>query len=151
MIDERLPEKPLFDIVYKDGIRNRLWKISDAGTISSITGKMADISFLIADGHHRYETALEYRDIQRGIKDGAGEEPFDYVMMYIARGEGEGLINQPHRIVKTSANTADGFLERLAQEFEVEKCPSEGDRRHRLRRIYRCYERRRIHIQNILA
>ena len=125
MIDERLPEKPIFDIVYKDGIRNRLWKISDAGTISSITGKMAGISFLIADGHHRYETALEYRNIQRGIKDGAGEEPFDYVMMYIARGEGEGLIINPtHRVVKNLGQyTADGFLERLAQEFEVEKMP----------------------------
>jgi uncharacterized protein (DUF1015 family) len=125
MIDERLPEKPLFDIVYKDGIRNRLWKISDAETISSITGKMAEMSFLIADGHHRYETALEYRNIQRGIKDGSGEEPFDYVMMYIARGEGEGLIINPtHRIVKNLGQyTADGFLERLAQEFEVEKMP----------------------------
>jgi uncharacterized protein (DUF1015 family) len=125
LIDERLPAKPLFDIVYKDGIRNRLWKISDTGTISSITGKMADMSFLIADGHHRYETALEYRNIQRGIKDGSGEEPFDYVMMYIARGEGEGLIINPtHRVVKNLGQyTADGFLERLADEFKVEKMP----------------------------
>jgi uncharacterized protein (DUF1015 family) len=125
LIDEGLPAKPLFDIVYKDGIRNRLWKISDAGTITAITGKMADMSFLIADGHHRYETALEYRNIQRGIKDGSGEEPFDYVMMYIARGEGEGLIINPtHRVVKNLGQyTADGFLERLADEFRVEKMP----------------------------
>ena len=125
LIDEKLPEKPLFDVVYKDGIRNRLWKISDAGTISSVTEKMADMSFLIADGHHRYETALEYRDVQRGKKDGAGEEPFDYVMMYIARGEGEGLIINPtHRVVKNLGQyTTDGFLAKLGDEFTVEKMP----------------------------
>jgi len=125
LIDEKLPEKPLFDVVYKDGIRNRLWKISDSGTIASITEKMADMSFLIADGHHRYETALEYRDIQRGKRDGAGEEPFDYVMMYIARGEGEGLIINPtHRVVKNLGRyTTDGFLAKLTGEFTVEKMP----------------------------
>ncbi len=125
LIDERLPEKPLFDVLYKDGIRNRLWKISDAETISFITGKMAEMSFLIADGHHRYETALEYRNIQRGIRDGAGEEPFDYVMMFIARGEGEGLIINPtHRVVKNLGQyTSDSFLAKLADEFTVEKMP----------------------------
>jgi uncharacterized protein (DUF1015 family) len=125
LIDSKLPEKPLFDIVYKDGIRNRLWKISDPETISFITGKMADMSFLIADGHHRYETALEYRRIQREKKGGTGEEPFDYVMMYIARGEGQGLIINPtHRVIKNLGRyTAEGFLERLGEEFKVEKMP----------------------------
>lgn len=125
LIDEKMPEKPLFDIVYKDGIRNRLWKISDAETISLITEKMADMSFLIADGHHRYETALEYRNIRRGIKGGSGEEPFDYVMMYIARGEGEGLIINPtHRVVKNLGQyTEETFLQRLGEVFRVEKMP----------------------------
>lgn len=125
LIDEKLGEKPLFDVVYKDGIRNRLWKISDPETISLITAKMADMRFLIADGHHRYETALEYRRIQREKKGGAGEEPFDYVMMYIARGEGEGLIINPtHRVVKSLGSyTAEGFLERLGGEFKVDKMP----------------------------
>lgn len=126
LIDDKMPEKPLFDVAYKDGIRNRLWKISDPETISLITDKMADMSFLIADGHHRYETALEYRNIQRGEKKGgSGEEPYDYVMMYIARGEGEGLIINPtHRVVKNLGQyTEEAFLERLGEEFRVEKMP----------------------------
>jgi uncharacterized protein (DUF1015 family) len=125
LIEEKLPEKPLFDVVYKDGIRNRLWKISDPGTISLITAKMAGMSFLIADGHHRYETALEYRNIQREKKDGSGEDPFDYVMMYIARGEGQGLIINPtHRVVKNLGQyTEEAFLKRLGEEFRVEKKP----------------------------
>jgi uncharacterized protein (DUF1015 family) len=125
LIDEKLPEKPLFDIVYKDGVRNRLWKISDPETISYITDRMAGMRFLIADGHHRYETALEYRRIQREKKDGSGDEPFDYVMMYIARGEGQGLIINPtHRVVKNLGQyTGERFLEKLGDEFRVEKMP----------------------------
>ena len=125
LIEEKMPDKPLFDVVYKDGIRNRLWKISDPETISLITAGMAGMSFLIADGHHRYETALEYRNIQREKKDGSGEEPFDYVMMYIARGEGQGLIINPtHRVVKNLGQyTEEAFLKRLGEEFRVEKMP----------------------------
>ncbi|MFI5324133.1 MAG: DUF1015 domain-containing protein [Thermodesulfobacteriota bacterium] len=125
LIDEKLPEKPVFDISYRDGIKNRLWKISDASVISYITDKMTDMSFLIADGHHRYETALEYRNLERAKKDGAGEEPFDFVMMYISRAEGEGLIINPtHRVIKNLGTyTVDGFLERLREEFKVGKMP----------------------------
>lgn len=125
LIDEKLPEKPVFDISYRDGIKNRLWKISDASVISYITDKMTEMSFLIADGHHRYETALEYRNLERAKKDGAGEEPFDFVMMYISRAEGEGLIINPtHRVIKNLGTyTVDGFLERLREEFKVGKMP----------------------------
>jgi uncharacterized protein (DUF1015 family) len=123
LIDQKLPEKPIFDVIYMDGIRNRLWKISDASVISFITERMMDKSFLIADGHHRYETALEYRDLERKKKDGAGEEPFDFVMMYISRAEGEGLIINPtHRVVRNLGKyTVDSFLEKLREEFNVEK------------------------------
>lgn len=125
LIDENLPEKPIFDVIYKDGIRNRLWKISDPETISLITDRMADMSFLIADGHHRYETALEYRNIKRAKMESSGEEPFDYVMMYIARGEGQGLIINPtHRVVKNLGQyTDEAFIEKLEGEFRVEKMP----------------------------
>jgi uncharacterized protein (DUF1015 family) len=125
LIDENLPDTPIFDVTYRDGIRNRLWRISDASVISLVTDEMADKSFLIADGHHRYETALEYRNLEREKKNGAGEEPYDYVMMYISRAEGEGLIINPtHRVIKNLGNyTVDGFLEKLWEEFTVEKMP----------------------------
>lgn len=125
LIDEKLPKNPIFDVTYRDGIRNRLWKISDPSVISFITEQMIDKSFLIADGHHRYETALEYRNMQREKKDGSGEEPFDYVMMYISRAEGEGLIINPtHRVIKDLGQyTVDGFIDKLGGEFKVEKMP----------------------------
>lgn len=124
-IDDNLGE-PIFDIVNTDGVRNRLWRISDEALISKIAERLSDKSFLIADGHHRYETALDYRDIQRGKeKDTSGEKPYDHVMMYLARGEGEGLIINPtHRLVKNlGPYTPESFLDRLGGEFDVRQMP----------------------------
>src|SRR4030095_4418514 len=55
----------------------------------------------IADGHHRYETALAYRELMKSEKkDVKGDEPFNYVMMYLCSMEDEGLVILPtHRVV----------------------------------------------------
>jgi len=46
-----------------DGVDNRMWKITDKGLIDKVTQSMSEKTLLIADGHHRYETALNYRDL----------------------------------------------------------------------------------------
>jgi len=121
-IEKNLGE-PIFDVTTADGVRNILWKISDEGLISRITERLKDTSFLIADGHHRYETALDYRRIHMENGPGDQEKPYDYVMMFLARGEGDGLIINPtHRLVKNLGQyTAESFIARLGEYFNVKE------------------------------
>lgn len=125
-IEEKL-SRPIVDAFGGDGTRNRLWRISDGDLISKIKSAMIDRSLLIADGHHRYETALEYRNIQRKrFGTGSRNEPYEYVMIYLSRAEGEGLIIKPtHRVVKNFGSIGLGeFIERLKRRFNVERIPS---------------------------
>ncbi|MGQ0794056.1 MAG: DUF1015 domain-containing protein [Deltaproteobacteria bacterium] len=105
-----------------DGIRNKMWRISDADLISRVQAAMSGKTLLIADGHHRYETAINYRNIQRR-KNGAaaGDEPYEFVMIYLSRAEGEGLIIKPtHRAVKTLGSLdAEGVIQKLAEGFNI--------------------------------
>ncbi len=126
LLDEKLKDKPIFDITNEDGVRNRLWKVSDPDTISFIGNHLEDKSLLIADGHHRYETAIEYRNIQRELNGGAtSDKPYEYVMMFLSNAEDEGLIINPtYRVVKNMGNLdLESFLNMLGEEFNIEKMP----------------------------
>ncbi len=123
LIDENLSD-PVIDIVTDDGIRNTFWKISDEKTITRISKLLEDKSLLIADGHHRYETSINFRNQQRKkFNEASGNKPYDYVMMYLSRGEGEGLIINPtHRIVENSGFEAtQELMESLKESFTILK------------------------------
>lgn len=126
LLDEKLKDKPIFDITNEDGVRNRLWKVSDPDTISFIGNHLEDKSLLIADGHHRYETAIEYRNIQRELNGGVtSDKLYEYVMMFLSNAEDEGLIINPtYRVVKNIGNLdLESFLNMLGEEFNIEKMP----------------------------
>jgi len=124
LLDEKLTGDPIFDVTNEDGVRNRLWRISDPETIQIVTDHLKNKSLLIADGHHRYETAIEYRNIQREAKGGVSEDkPYEYVMMFLSNAEDEGLIINPtHRAVKSLGDMdLETLLNKLSEEFNVEK------------------------------
>jgi len=126
LLDEKLTGEPIFDITNEDGVRNKLWKISDPDVLSFIESHLEDKSLLIADGHHRYETAIEYRNIQREANGGvSGDKPYEYVMMFLSNAEDEGLIINPtHRVLKNMGNLdTASFLNKLGEEFKIEKMP----------------------------
>src|SRR5207302_3601106 len=62
---------PDVDVEDEYGVQHRVWKVSDPALIELICGKMRDKKLLIADGHHRYETALNYRNERRAAGGGA--------------------------------------------------------------------------------
>ncbi len=112
------------DVDFSDdaGIRNGLWIVSDGAIIESLTQHMRDKAIIIADGHHRYETALIYRHIKRSEKNApAGERPHDYVMMMFVNLDGGGVTIYPiHRIVHGIADfDAGAFRNRLEEQFEL--------------------------------
>ena len=121
-IEDRLSKEPIVKAVSGDGVKNYLWRISDSDLLSQIRSRMSDSVLLIADGHHRYETALEYRNIQRKRFNAVSEDKdYEYVMMYLSRVEGEGLVIKPtHRVVKNLGSLdIEDFLEKLNNKFKV--------------------------------
>jgi uncharacterized protein (DUF1015 family) len=103
---------------------HRLWRVTDAQAIARFEAALASEPLIIADGHHRYETALAYRDEQ------PGNEAARYVLAYLANMEEEGVVILPtHRLVRGPlALAADALVERMAESFVVEPLPA-GHRR----------------------
>lgn len=123
-VDRNIGE-PLVDVTFEEGIRNTLWKISDPGVIERVKSRLADRSILIADGHHRYETSINFRDLKRKeTGETSGQMPWDYVMTYLSRGEGQGLIINPtHRIAR---KVGDNLIDNLRKDFKVERIALEN-------------------------
>lgn len=91
-------QEPLEEFQSADGITHRVWKIEDPAEIQKISTLFEEKKLYIADGHHRYETALNYRNslMAQGRKVGQA----DYVMMTLMHMEHPGLVVFPtHRVV----------------------------------------------------
>ena len=96
---------PTIDVADEYGVAHRVWQVADAKVIASVQEKMRDKKLVIADGHHRYETALNFRDECRAAA-GAGTEahqgfvPYEFVMMTFVNMNDPGLLVLPtHRVV----------------------------------------------------
>ena len=118
-LEKALSEAPLFESIDKDGVENYLWKVSEGKLLSSIADKFKQKKLLIADGHHRYETALNYRNIRRnGSADKSGNEPYESVMMLLSSAEQQGLIVKPtYRLV---GGLKEGHIKDLLNKIENE-------------------------------
>ncbi len=104
------------------GVENRLWVVEDQQTQSTIRGLMASKPVFIADGHHRYETGLKYRDERAAAGQLSGDDdPANFCLMMLVGMSDPGLLILPtHRLVSGFPGlTAEVLRERLAPEFEV--------------------------------
>ncbi|HBG47838.1 MAG TPA: DUF1015 domain-containing protein [Deltaproteobacteria bacterium] len=118
--------EPDIDVLDDDGIVNKVWRVDDPKVLSAVAASMDDKALFIADGHHRYETALNYRNMQREKKpDYTGSEPFNYVMMYFSNMDDEGMTIWPtHRVVHSLKGfDADGFVAKCAEHFDISEFP----------------------------
>ena len=88
------------------GVTHRLWPVSDVATIRRIQNAMADKKLIIADGHHRYETALNFRNENRAKTPGGGPlAAYEFAMMTFINTHSKGLtILATHRLAKGFAN-----------------------------------------------
>ncbi len=96
-------EQPWEQVTDEYGTRHTAWQVADPQVIGAVTAAMSNKQLVIADGHHRYETALAYRNYCRetGRDDGRAE----YVMMTFVRMETDGLTVLPtHRLVHSLEN-----------------------------------------------
>ena len=120
---ERQPDLSVTD---DDGVKHRLWRVSDPAIIDKSQELLDNKPLFIADGHHRYETALNYRNYMREKHpDFTGKELFNYVLMYFANMEDQGMLIFPtHRVLHGLAEfDLEQLLEKLAPFFVVESQP----------------------------
>ncbi len=123
-------ENPRFDMTDGTGARHRFWGITDKKTLGEVVALMAPLPLFIADGHHRYESALRYRNAQRDLRPGdTGELPSDYVMMYFSNLEDPGLTILPtHRLIPPPLTLdLQELRRRVGQNFALQTFPFTKD------------------------
>ncbi len=113
-------EQPVSEMVDEAGLTHRLWAITDEGIIDAIVRRFTDTKLYIADGHHRYETALNYRNYRREQGEPVGGDA-DYVMMMLVEMSHPGLVVFPtHRMVRgVPGFDAEKLLEGCAAYFDI--------------------------------
>lgn len=126
----RTGEDPIIDLKDEYGVRHLVWRISDPALVSSVRVNMADKKLIIADGHHRYETALNYRN-ERRTEAGEGPAPHDFAMMTFVNMESPGLLILPtHRVVHSLQDFSMEQLRHQANDyFSVEEVDASLDAR----------------------
>ncbi|MBI4002025.1 MAG: DUF1015 domain-containing protein [Nitrospira defluvii] len=118
-------DKPRIDFQDDVGFRQRLWSVTDAGVLAKVVEIMKTKQLFIADGHHRYETALNYRRARRKQAGAPSTpQPYDNVLMLFASLEDKGLTVLPtHRVLTTPVPATAELLRRLEPVFEVTPLP----------------------------
>jgi len=122
------------DNVFTDnnGQKHMLWRITDKAVHRYVSEALKDKIIYIADGHHRYETALNYRDwLSTEHPNFNGDHPANYVMMYLCSMEDPGLIVLPaHRMLNEVSAAARGSLIKKAKAyFDIITIPYKDDQR----------------------
>ncbi|MFQ5827152.1 MAG: DUF1015 family protein, partial [Dehalococcoidia bacterium] len=102
LFEEVTLKNPALSAVDDYGVAHYMWAVTDEETIVQVSDFFADKVLYVADGHHRYETALAHRKDQRSAHSSStGREAFNFVMMVLMDSEDPNLIMfTPHRLVQ---------------------------------------------------
>ena len=121
-VEEGLRDRTPMEATDHLGVLNRLWPVTDPVTLTAVQGLMGPRPIFIADGHHRYETGLKFREERAAIGRLSGpDDPANSCMMMLVGMSDPGLLILPtHRLVSGFPGlTAEALTERLAPEFEI--------------------------------
>lgn len=122
-----LTVKPFIDTTDDNGVRNIVYKIEDSETIDLIEKVLSDKTLLIADGHHRYETALNYRNYL-----GENAKEANYVMSYFTNLDDDLLIYPTHRII-TKWIEPYVLLEKVKKYFDIKDYTFNGTNKQQVK------------------
>jgi len=115
-----------------DGVLHELGAVTDSAVLSQVVDLFRKKSLYIADGHHRYETYLAYRNYRRSLEATPDPNaPYEFVTVFLAAMEDENLSVLPtHRLVRNPGSDGiSGFLDALSSRATITRMPkSEGDR-----------------------
>ena len=117
--------RPLLDLT-QAGDTHKVWMSSEPEFVQRVSHFLAPKPIYIADGHHRYETALAYRDErQQSSSSAVGDQAFNFVMMTLSAFSDPGLMVLPlHRLMRgIPFGTLTGLRKQLETFFEIESVP----------------------------
>lgn len=128
VLEEYLAKTPDAQAVDEEQVRHEVWVIQDAPALNSLKNSWAAKNIYIADGHHRYQTALDYSVARRAKENApAGQEtPYDFILMALVAFEDAGIVLYPtHRMVNLEAYPAlakdpQAALKKLEAYFDVQ-------------------------------
>ena len=135
-LSDRKPDQKFTD---NDHVTHKLWIITDEKVIEKLVNDFADRKLYIADGHHRYETALNYRNYCRENGISKEGDPQDYQMMYLVDMQHPGLVVFPtHRMVRDPESfDKDEVLKGCEEYFDIKKFTSVGNINSELSKQYK--------------
>jgi uncharacterized protein (DUF1015 family) len=124
LLKKKTEEDPDTSLLDEYETLHRVWRIHDPALIQAVQQRMRDKKLLIADGHHRYETALAYRNERRAESGNSdANAPYEFVMMTLIPMESPGLVILPtHRIVHGLPTfDRERMLEAAGQFFDIDR------------------------------
>jgi uncharacterized protein (DUF1015 family) len=118
-LDKAVRRSPPLEATDHLGVVNRLWPVTDQQTVSAVTGLVGPKPLFIADGHHRYETALHYLDERREAGEVHDDRaPPNFVLMMLVSMSDPGLVILPtHRLVSGLPGLMSAQLHALLQRY----------------------------------
>jgi len=124
VLEEAARQPPAAQVEDEDGVLHQLWEVDDVSSIERIRQAMADQKLIIADGHHRYETALNFERECRATHPGR-EADCSFALMTYFNMEGEGIVILPtHRLLTGLPGwNREEFLAKAAQYFLPARFP----------------------------
>ncbi|UCC12155.1 MAG: DUF1015 domain-containing protein [candidate division WOR-3 bacterium] len=128
LIQKKCKDKPLAEVEDELKVTHKLWCIDDAKTVENVIKTLKGSIFVIADGHHRYETAYNYSTEMKT----EGDHPANFKMITLVNIEDPGLVILPtHRLVKDVPDfSLVPFLEKTEKYFEITKTDREHITEH---------------------
>ena len=125
LLEGAIKGKPaLIDFRDDAGFRQQLWAVTDPAVLKHAVDAMRSKPLFIADGHHRYETALNYQKLRRQQDAPTGQQSYDAVLMLLTALEDPGLTVLPtHRVTTTVLPSYDHVQSLLGTTFDLQEFP----------------------------
>ncbi len=119
-LDKYCKHEPLIEVKDEKGVTHKVWAVDTPAVMKKIAAAVKDSIFVIADGHHRYETAYNYHSELGGIDP---EHPANYKLITLVNIEDPGLVILPtHRLIKNLEGfNLEDFLKKTNEYFDIKK------------------------------
>ena len=139
-IEKLTKREPDIQFTDADGVTHTMWVVPRCTEVDKISANMAGKKLYIADGHHRYETAIKYRNYlrEKGVISEFGENEADYMMMMLVNMQSKGLVVFPtHRIIHSLKKfSATKLINALGEYFDITTSKVQETAQNKLKAIY---------------
>jgi len=117
-------QEEILRFIDPEGVQHRIVRMLDSALVKRMESIFDNAKLLIADGHHRYETGLEYRNRMRDKDKSSGDKPYDYILATLVSVRNPGLVIYPtHRLIQgVDPKLLDRLPEMLEKEFVTTPC-----------------------------